>query len=58
MKKSGTPKDYDERTIIGPFMVYKPMNEAETAKAAKIIAERKAQNNRKKHKNSLEKVNE
>ena len=56
MKKSATPKDYDERTIVGPFMVYKPMNEAETAKAAKIIADRKAQNKLKKPKTSLEKV--
>ena len=34
----------DERDITGAMMVYKPMNAAETAKAAKIIAERKAKN--------------
>jgi len=34
----------DEKDITGAMMVYKPMNAAETAKAAKIIADRKAKN--------------
>ena len=48
----------EESEITGAMMVYKPMNAQETKKVADWVAERKAQNNLKKHKNSLEKVNE
>jgi len=43
----------DERDITGAMMVYKPMNAAETAKAAKIIAERKAKNAAEKQQKSI-----
>jgi hypothetical protein len=43
----------DERDITGAMMVYKPRNAAETAKAAKIIAERKAKNAAEKQQKSI-----
>ena len=46
----------EESEITGAMMVYKPMNAEETKKVADWVAERKAQNNLKKPKSSLQKV--
>jgi len=57
MKKIENVKQIlDEKEITGAMMVYKPMNAKETARAAKIIAEHKAQFTAKKIKKAVTKT--